>query len=111
MSGPMAPLAKPGDRKAALDPTASVLEDLGIGRASGRGRLSLAVSFHFAAVGPAVRGRSAASPSRRQVLADRCRSRPGCLLTMRVRLHGFPNAQESPARLDRYGLCGYRHIL
>jgi hypothetical protein len=37
-----------------------------------------------------VRGRSAASLSRRPALADRCRSQRDCLPTKRVRLHGVP---------------------
>jgi hypothetical protein len=57
------------------------------------------------------RGRSAPSPSRRPALADRCRNRRGCRPTMRVHLHGFPNAQRWPARSHRHGLCGYRHVL
>ena len=61
--------------------------------------------------GSSVRGRTVASLLRRPVLADRCRSQQCCLLTKRVQLHGFPNAQELPVRLGRYGLCGYRHIL
>src|SRR6266581_5014502 len=61
--------------------------------------------------GSRVQGRSAASPERRLVLADRCRSRPGCLPTMRVQLHGFPSAQGLPARSGRHGSCEYRNVL
>ena len=57
------------------------------------------------------RGRSAASPLRRPVRADRCRSQWSCLPTRRVRHHGSPSAQGLPVRSRRYGLCGYRHVL
>src|SRR6185312_6966437 len=39
------------------------------------------------------RGRTAAFPSLHPVRPDQCRSRRGCLLTMRVRLRGFPSAR------------------
>ena len=73
---------------------------------TGSGTLS-----HCAAMGSGARGRSAASPSRRPALADRCRSQRGCLPTTRVRLHGCPSAQRLPARSRRYGQCGYMHVL
>src|SRR5258706_15011622 len=69
------------------------------------------VNVELAAVGANARGRTAAFPSRRPVLADQCRSRQGGLLTMRVQLHECSSAQKFRAHSRRYGSCGYRRVL
>src|SRR6266436_6695763 len=58
------------------------------------------------AVGANARGRNAAFPSLRPVLADQCKSQQGCLPTMRVQRHGCSSAQTLRALSHRYGLCG-----
>ena len=57
------------------------------------------------------RGRTAAFPSWHPALSDHCRSRQGCLPTVRVQLRGCSSAQRFRAHSRRYGLCGYRHVL
>jgi hypothetical protein len=75
-------------------------------------RLAKSEKYHvwtdsnLAAVGANARGRNAAFPSWRPVLADQCKSQQGCLPTMRVQLHGCSSAQKFRARSHRYGSCG-----
>ena len=63
------------------------------------------------AVGANARGRNAAFPWLRPVLADQCRSPQGCLPTMRVQLRGCSSAQRFRAHSRWYRSCGYRHAL
>ena len=66
---------------------------------------------NLAAEGANSRGRNAAFPSLRPVLADQCRSPQGCLPTMRVQLRGCSSAQGFRAHSRWYRSCGYRDAL
>jgi hypothetical protein len=66
---------------------------------------------NLAAVGENARGRNAAFPSMRPVLADQYRSPQGCLPTIRVQLRGYSSAPGFRARPRQYGSRGCRHAL
>jgi hypothetical protein len=69
------------------------------------------LASNLTAVGANARGRNAAFPSLRPVLADRCRSPQGYLPSMRVRHRGCSSAQRFRAHSRLYGWCGYGHAV